>query len=215
MTYKPTDFFVGVMEFFAIIMPGALLAFLLLDYGKSVFGILLPTLSGTAEKWAAFLVIAYVFGHLLHHIGGIFDKYIYDKFYVKKWKRKKGKERLLTRTCDLIKAELGHDINMTSAFSWAGSYVRVHSAAAASELERGGADSKFFRSLSFVALVAVVLFASKSLLLATGCALLLFAFSIWRFCDLRWKNSQRTYEYFIMLKMAENTKTEKGNVDSA
>lgn len=45
MSYKPTDFFIGVMEFFTIIMPGALLAFLLLDYGKSVFGMLLPTLS--------------------------------------------------------------------------------------------------------------------------------------------------------------------------
>ncbi len=161
MSYKPTDFFIGVMDFFAIIMPGALLAFLLLERGASLFGGLLPPLTGTAANWVAFLVISYILGHLLHHLGGVLDKHIYDKFYVKKWKRKCGEERLLTLTRDLMEEQLKADAKITSAFSWAGSYVRVQSDAAASELERGGAESKFFRSLSLVALVALVLFALK------------------------------------------------------
>ena len=211
MSYKPTDFFIGVMEFFAILMPGALLAFLLTDWGTPLFGDLLPALPGAAGKWIAFLIISYVLGHLLHHLGGIIDKWIYGRLYVKQWKRRKGEERLLTKTRELMDKELGKDANMTNAFSWAASYVRVHNAAAASELERGGAESKFFRSLAFVAVVAMVLFASKSSLLATLGALILLVFSLWRFCDRRWKNVQLTYEYFIMLKMAEDKKASKSN----
>jgi hypothetical protein len=190
------------MDFFSILMPGAVLTFLLLDWGTPMFGGLLPRLPGTAGKWIAFIIVSYVLGHLLHHVGGLLDKWIYDKLYVKKWKRKDGEEKLLTRTRDLIKDELGDDEDMTSPFSWASSYLHTHNDAATSELERGGADSKFFRSLSLVSLVAVGLFASKTSLLATGGALLLLTFSLWRFCDRRWKNSQLTYQYFIMIKRA-------------
>jgi hypothetical protein len=91
---------------------------------------------------------------------------------------------------------------MTSAFSWAGSFVRAHSEPAAGELERGGADSKFFRSLFLVAVLAGVLFVCKSIPVVL-CAGALAAFSLWRYFDRRWKNSQLTYEYFIMLKLEE------------
>jgi len=211
MNYKPADFFIGVMEFFAILMPGAMLAFLLIDCGTLLFGNSLPSLPGTAGKWIAFLVASYVLGHLLHHLGGILDKWIYDRLYVKQWKRRNGEERLLTRTRELMQEALGNDANMTSAFSWAGSFVRVHSDAAASELERGGADSKFFRSLSLVAIVAVVLLVSRCSFLAAGGAFVLFAFSLWRFCDRRWKASQLTYEYFILLTMDKRKGTYESN----
>ncbi len=204
MSYKPTDFFLGVMEFFAILMPGAILTFLLLDYGTALFGVLLPSLPGASAKWVAFGVASYILGHLLHHVGGIFlDEWIYDKLYVKKYKRRKGKERLLTKTRELMKEKLGDDAQMTGAFSWAGSFVRAHNASASGETERLGADSKFFRSLSLVALAGMVLFAAEKSGLASGGALLLFVFSLWRFCDRRWKNTKLTYEYFIMLTLED------------
>src|SRR5215217_2935744 len=112
MSYNPADFFLGVMDFFAILMPGALFAFLLLDRGKSIFGGLLPSLPGTAAKWIAFLVVAYVLGHLLHHVGSFLDKWIYDRLYVKRWKRKGGEERLLTKTRELMEKQLGNDADI-------------------------------------------------------------------------------------------------------
>lgn len=209
MSFKPADFFLGVMEFFAILMPGALLTFLLLSWRAPMVGDVLPRLPGTAGKWIAFLVVSYVLGHLLHHVGGVLDKAIYDELYVKRHKRKRGKEKLLTRAEELKEQALGDNNEMIeNTFSWAAAYVRTRSGAAANELDRGGADSKFFRSLSLVSLVALVLFALKSSLLATGVAFLLFAFSLLRFCVLRWKNTQLTYQYFIMLTMDEKTDEE-------
>jgi hypothetical protein len=119
----------------------------------------------------------------------------------------------------------------------------------AKELERSGADSKFFRSLCLAGLLAAVLFGVKggcwwpfaaeaaflvlcwwafpnqsekvflsvcvaalALLLLPGiqthCAaqvvsVILSIFSLWRFCDLRWKTSELTYEYFIILSELE------------
>jgi hypothetical protein len=201
VSFKPADFFLGVMEFFAILMPGVLLTFLLLSWRTPLFGDLLPPLPGTAGKWIAFLVVSYVLGHLLHHVGGVLDTAIYDKLYVNMWKRKCGEERLLTRAKELKKQALGNDNQMVNTFSWAAAYVRTHNGAAGNELERGGADSKFFRSLSLVSLVALAAFALEFSLLATVGALLLLAFSLWRFCILRWKNTQLTYQYFIMLIM--------------
>lgn len=206
MHYKPADFFLGVMEFFAILMPGALLTFLMIDWGAPLFGVLLPRLPGTTAKWLAFAVSSYVLGHLLHHLGAILDKWIYDNLYVKKWKRRRGEERLLVKTRELMNEALGTDAQMTSAFSWATSFVRLNSDAAATELERGGADSKFFRSLSIVALVAMALFLAKGEWVACGGAFPLLVFSLWRFCGRRWTNSQLTYEYFIMLNMVGSGK---------
>lgn len=201
MSHKPADFLLGVMEFFAILMPGALLAFLLVDWGRSLFGGPLPSLPDTSANWMAFIVGSYVLGHLLHHLGFVMDKWVYDEVYVKRWKRRKGEDRLLKKVRELLEMKLGTDAKIISAFSWAASYVRLHSGAAAGELERGGADSKFFRSLSIVVIVAMALFAVEQLVLAFAGAIVLLGFSLWRFCDLRWKNSQLTYEYFIMITL--------------
>lgn len=199
MSYKPADFFIGVMELFAILMPGALLTFLWLDYGNKLLQNLLPSPPGQAILWIAFFVSSYVLGHLLHHVGGLLDKWIYDKFYVNRWKRRKGEERLLTKTREMMKQTLQDDACMTSAFSWAASFVRAHNEYAANELERGGADSKFFRSLALVSAVAAIRFFIESSPETGLVALVLLIFSLWRFCDRRWNNTQLTYEYFILL----------------
>lgn len=205
MSYKPADFFLNVTEFFAILLPGSILAVVLIDPGIEFLKILSVELSGSAEKWVAFLIASYISGHLLHHLGGIIlDRWIYDWLYVRNYKRRKGEEKLLIKTRDIIKKKLGKEAGMTSAFSWAGSYVRANNTAAFKELERLGADSKFFRSLSLVALVISVLFIfDRSNPAFMAGTFLFFIFSLWRFCDRRWENSRLTYEYFIILSLGK------------
>lgn len=195
---KPADFFVGAMDFFAIVMPGALLVFLLLPLNPYVFGPLLPSLSDTALKWAAFAVGSYVFGHLLHHVGSVLDGW-YDEGFARD-KRRFGAERLLQESRKLVQDDLGKDLEDISTFEWAGSWVRAHNAAAAAELERAGGDSKFFRSLCIVAAIAVIVFLAKGSGLAALASLALALFSYRRFCKRRWDATQRTYEYFVMLR---------------
>jgi hypothetical protein len=81
---KPTDFFIGLIDFFAVLLPGAILAYLLLlfPWNEQLKDVLREHLSDPAAGWAAFLVMAYVLGHLLHHLGGFLDDWIYDSWFV-------------------------------------------------------------------------------------------------------------------------------------
>jgi len=133
---KPSDFFFGAMDFFAILLPGVVLTFLLSPWSSAVFGPMLPRLNSEAEQWIAFAICSYFFGHLLHQLGSLLDN-IYDTHYVGK-KRRFGEENLLKETRQLVKAELGEKSEGLSMFSWAGSYVRAHNSAAGAELERAG-----------------------------------------------------------------------------
>jgi hypothetical protein len=197
---KPADFFIGVMAFFAILMPGALLVYLLLatepGLGAAVLAPFQP--AGEVVKWAAFAVAAYLSGHLLHHLGSILDDW-YDRGYARH-KRRFGDERLLRDARALLRSDLGGDIEGISTFEWAGSWVRAHSDAAGAELEHAGADSKFFRSLCIVAAIGVPVFVVRfELFAAAGCVALSW-FSYRRFCKRRWDAAQRTYEYYVMLR---------------
>lgn len=91
-------------------------------------------------------------------------------------------------------------------------------AAAAAELDRAGVDSKFFRSLSVVAAIAAVLFL-VALVPAAREQGSLFAgwpdhpwpavgaaaaalFSLYRFCDRRWKGTEQTCRYYVLGELA-------------
>lgn len=197
---KPTDFFIGVMEFFAILMPGAALVYLfLLSAPHQATAALAPLgTSSDVVRWAAFAVVAYVSGHVLHHIGSVLDDW-YDHGYVTH-KRRFGDERLLREARDLHRTDLGGNIEEVSTFNWATSWVRVHSNSAGAELERSGADSKFFRSLCIVAAIAVPVFLLKGAVFTAIASFALCLFSYRRFCKRRWETTQRTYEYFVMLR---------------
>src|SRR5262249_26049851 len=151
------------------------------------------------KQWIAFAICSYLFGHLLHQTGSVLDD-IYDARYAAK-KRRFGDERLLKETRRLVTAGLGKEnLEGLNIFTWAVSYVRANNSIAGVELERGGADSKFFRSLCLLALFANVLFVLQGELLAALFACALAVFSFQRFCKQRWENTQRTYEYFVQLK---------------
>jgi hypothetical protein len=197
---KPADFFIGVMDFFAILMPGALLVYLLLVMAPQLGTAVLEPFKGSGEavKWAAYGVAAYVSGHLLHHVGSVLDRG-YDKGYARH-RRRFGDERLLRDSRELVRTDLGGNVEEISTFEWAGSWVRAHNDVAGAELERAGADSKFFRSLCIVAAVGVPVFLVRADVLAAVGAFALSWFSYRRFCKRRWDSTQRTYEYFVMLR---------------
>jgi len=207
---KPGDFFISLADFFAILLPGAIFTFILwwfLDWWTPETSL---AFSSGAQGWIVFLVASYVFGHLLHQVGSLLD-HAYDKWYVPRFKRKKGQEeRLLTLTRELMRGMLGNDVAMTSAWSWATSYTRIHSDSAARELERVGAESKFFRSLAIVLFLTSFALAIRPCWLGAGIALVLAGFSCWRFFVKRWSATQLTYEYFILLTRSQASRGTAG-----
>ena len=219
---KPSDFFIGVLDFFAVLLPGAALVYLVQPLVITVTPkVWLPT---TPEQaWVMFLVLAYITGHFLHALGSwLLDKYVYGKLYLPLFRsshaqaaklkkddfaleeHKKAKETLLARVRLTTKA----DSTGTNYYDWCLSDVRVSSPAGATEVDRLQADSKFFRSMVFVFLVAaLVSFRACAVWVSVG-AVALTVFAIWRFCELRWTATKRVYEYYLLL---ERRTQETGN----
>jgi hypothetical protein len=77
MSFDPQKFFIDLMDFFSILLPGALLTFILMgDAGSVVLGLRASELVGP-EGWAAFLFVSYLLGHLVFLLGSWLDEF-YD-----------------------------------------------------------------------------------------------------------------------------------------
>ncbi len=212
---KPSDFFIGVIDFFAVLLPGASLVYLVQPL--IVNSMLAPWSPGTATQgWVVFLVLAYIAGHLLHAIGSwLLDDYVYDKFYIPQWKSSHSRAaKLATQTdrsafppdSEAAKTLLARVYLTTKAdplgsnyYDWCLADVRLNSPAGASEVDRNQADSKFFRSMVLVFLVAALIGLWKGLVWVLAGGVLLTIFAIWRFCKLRWTATKRVYEYYLLL----------------
>jgi hypothetical protein len=145
-TMKPSDFFFGAMEFFAVLLPGVILAYLLLPWAPAVLGPVLPSLRGDWQPVVAFAVLGYAFGHGLHGMGSLLDSR-HDRYYAQP-RRHLGEEPLLKEVRRRVEQVYGALARSQSMHHWADAYVRTHSVAASAELERAGADAKFFRSFA-------------------------------------------------------------------
>ncbi|MGF6851687.1 hypothetical protein [Paraburkholderia sp. CI3] len=77
MNFDPQKFFTGLMDFVSILLPGALLPWLLMsEVDPVVLGDRYAELDG-AQSWAAFLFASYHFGYLIFLLGSWLDKF-YD-----------------------------------------------------------------------------------------------------------------------------------------
>jgi hypothetical protein len=148
---KTSDFFLGVVDFFAIILPGCLLVYWA-QRALNLGGYVSPEWTAGTRGWAVFLVAAYVAGHIAFALGGLlFDK-VYDQTYkLAPAENRKDYCLVRIRAKDLTKALLTkYYVDGDNALEWAATFVRLGSSAASAEIDRLEADSKFFRSLAVV-----------------------------------------------------------------
>ena len=156
MDYKPGELFIGVIDFFGIVVPGAVFLFL---QGKILENALLgkPFDPDKQWMWAAFLLGAYVLGHFLLSLGVPLNRLL-------KWFPSKDLDALYREVKDKIKLPperpgkdgFLHSLwkksadERTPAFYRAYAFVRLKNASALAEIERQMADYKLFRSLMLV-----------------------------------------------------------------
>ncbi len=141
MAYKPSDFFLGAVHFFGILVPGAVLLFL---HGHLL---LIPlgweNVSSHAALWVAFLVGSYVVGGILFGIG-----LLLDWLYV----------LLRPERSDHYFREIENHVHLPDAvkkdrnqvFHRAYSTLRLTDCPGLAEIERQMAEYKLFRSLVLV-----------------------------------------------------------------
>lgn len=200
--YKPSDVFLGVIEFFAILLPGVactFLVFLLLGENliKLLFEPVLCYLDNEPKQWIAFLFSSYIVGHFLLSLGELVQC-AREKWFRIKRSKKYGYDLCLDRAKQ-VALRYHFDWDGKDLFYWAGSVVRAVNPAASAEIDRRGAEYKFFRSLVFVFIVACVLFWVHGAIGGVVVSVVLAVFSFLRFLYVCFIHKLLTYEYFVIL----------------
>ncbi len=185
---KPSDFFLGVSEFFAVIIPG----FVVTVAGVVLFSPTSTPLDPAPMDWAVLAVASYIAGQILFAIGAGWDP-IYDCF------RPTGDKELLKRIIEIRKRTLEKDWDQIDRYKWSRAVLSKEHPEGYMEVLRKEADSKLFRSLIVpLAVLSAFLFATKGAtggFIAAGLALVAF----WRFRAQRFNATIAAYTHVITL----------------
>lgn len=226
MNFDPQKFFIGLMDFFSILLPGALLTWLLMEeVGPVVLGDRYAQLAG-AQAWAAFLFASYLFGHLVFLLGSWLDEF-YD------WARRhtmntqiamlarrgrllpwiaraliwlvfKSERNLAVDRAGKIKQRALGDLQAKDAintFQWSKAWLNAESPASLAVVQRFEADSKFFRCFAVVLLLLLAVWPWQHHWPLAGIpvVLVLLLLALWRYMEQRYKATNQAYWSVITL----------------
>ncbi|HWM90992.1 MAG TPA: hypothetical protein VN493_09515 [Thermoanaerobaculia bacterium] len=153
MDYKPADFFIGVIDFFGILVPGATLLYL---QSRLISPFVTGHFSGQSGQiafWISFILGSYVLGHLILGIGVPMNR-------LHLLRLPEDKDYFYQAVRDRIVLPKGVPGTRANAFHRAYCSICLQSPSALGEIERQMADYKLFRSLAIVfALDCVLVFA--------------------------------------------------------
>src|ERR1700693_56881 len=144
MSFKPSDFYLGIVDFLGVLVPGAVLV-LMRGY------CIRPALSnpGSATEWTIFLGTAFIAGQLLLALSELLNGLALPVAGVFSHQRREGVRELKKRAAPLLEAGTVEDAELT-VFHAALSYLRLKNGEAAAEVDRHMADYKLLRNLVVV-----------------------------------------------------------------
>lgn len=232
MGFDPSKFFIGLTDFFSILLPGALLTWLLMDeVGPAVLGDRYANLD-EAQSWAVFLFASYLLGHLVFLIGSWLDEF-YDwarsytlnrqirqlalrgtllpwfaRFLV--WMVFKNERNLAVRRAEAIKDHELSAVNGKRAintFQWCKALLNLENQQSLSVVQRFEADSKFFRSFTILLLLVLLTWPLHTRWPPVGfaVALVLLLLALWRYMEQRHKATNQAYWSVITLRASAKT----------
>ena len=190
------------MHFFSILLPGSVLAMLILWSGHADALLSQLGLSQDVERWATFLLASYGLGHLTFLVASSLDWLIYDSLRKIIWPDRPGSA--YSRATQLRNAELErHALNLEvmNTFTWAKASLLRAWPDASAQVQRYEADSKFFRSLCIVAILAALQFSAQSQKNLGYIALVIAVLSLLRYVEQRRKSTTWAYRYMLVLHL--------------
>lgn len=230
MNFDPQKFFIGLMDFFSILLPGVLLTWLLMgEVGPIVLGDRYATLAG-AEAWAAFLFASYLFGHLIFLLGswldGIYDplrdrtlnwqiRHVASRGRVLSWPIrlcvslvfKRERNLAVDRAVKIKEHELAslQSKDAINAFQWCKALLNVDSPQSLAVVQRFEADSKFFRCFTVVLLLLLAAWPWQHHWPLAGIPVVLglLLLALWRYMEQRFKATNQAYWSIITLTAKE------------
>jgi hypothetical protein len=227
MNFKPSDFFIGVVDFFSVICPGALITYFLIEqlqlYQIDLAGIF-PAITNDTQKGLVFLFATYIAGNLIFPVAALLDKKIYDTIRIKfltknadlcylkateireehlcsgKWINEQitSSERMNDACKKKAARKKDHEKEIMNTYKWCQHFIALKQPTLLSEVKRLEADSKFFRSL--VVVFAVMFIMKIYAPLYALCFLGLALLSLYRYADMRYKANERAFELVVAIE---------------
>ncbi len=201
--------FIGVIDFFAILLPGFLLVGSVESLNPS------PLLFGGLPKGeAAQLIItgveSYVAGHFIFVLSSALDRPLYDRILRPMLDNGKAYARA-TALKHRYFAGVPTDVDAPmNTFTWAKTIMTLRAPGALAEVQRYEADSKFFRSLTLLMPVLFALqvygqrFAHDEAVVTTAVTFALSFLAAWRYGERRFKSTQWAYNFMISMFGADD-----------
>lgn len=229
MNFDPQKLFIGLIDFFSIIMPGALLAYFLKDTVAQWYSLEGGYPLDSVEAVTVFLFASYLLGHFAFLVGAVLDDWIYDpvrssasagqirrlahgKSLSPSWLRRlaqlgmifgKNADAAVSQAVRLKARELLplSAQGAINAFQWSKAVLSREHADGLSEVNRLEANSKFFRSFVIVLVLLAILGIYRHSLVQTFVCLIAIAPALWRYADQRFKATQQAY-WFLLARQA-------------
>jgi len=149
MNFQPTNFYITIVDLFAVLLPGSLAILLALHYAPDGFKLTEVIPNKDLIYGFFFLLSSYLAGHVIHQIGSIVDDLLYDPFkdlFFPKTSR-------LEEVKEIRKIFHGHTPSksgVASTFEWSIFKMQSDNTPVYTEVEKTMAESKFFRGLLVV-----------------------------------------------------------------
>jgi len=214
MNFKPSTFHIGIIDLFAILLPGAILSIMLYQMDVEVLQSSTPSGRSIGLKtWVnelyttssflasfVFLLSSYVLGHFLVVLGSLVLDKLYDKLngvYI----FKKEKYRRNLNSIKKIREQLYRDYSLgdyLSNFEWSKYKLYQDNPSIIAEIEKHQAHSKFFRSLVLILpVISIALSIHGNLALGVFTAVLMI-FAFYRYVERKRKSTETAYKNIVL-----------------
>ena len=198
MSYKPNDVFLGVIDLFVVVLPGALAIFVALRIGYGYPEVALPpTTWSYFTAGTAFAAGSYLIGHVISLIcSKIEDEYWTDERIDKEEPNKLRPE---------VERRLIHEFGMPvegarkSVRRWAAKVLRTGNETVAATVDRKDADRRFCRNAAVVLIVPAVVIALQGSWAEAAVWAGLAVLCVARYFDQHRKYERDVFEYFVLL----------------
>jgi 8-oxo-dGTP pyrophosphatase MutT (NUDIX family) len=225
MNFDPKNFFIGLIDFFSIILPGAILTYLLKDDGWGWVFRGERSLPDGTEGWMVFVLASYLLGHFIFLLSAWLDEW-YDHTrkatlnhqikqlawhgkLLPQWYRAmiwlvfKREQDIAVDRAGRIKRHYLNKLGGSTAvntFQWSKARLAIEHPESLATVQRFEADSKFFRGLVIVLLLLIIWWAVHGRCGITLACMGLLLMALWRYMEQRHKATNQAYWSVITLE---------------